>query len=61
VTRQEGAQYSSSIEIGTPSKGGVIKVYFDPGDHADAERRIYEAFRLRDIARRLAEGQGVPA
>jgi hypothetical protein len=61
VTRQEGPQYSSSITIGTPGKGGEVKVYFDPGDPADAERRIYEAFRLREIARRLADGQGVPA
>jgi len=61
VTRQEGPQYSSSIEIDTPSKGGVIKVYFDPADPSDAERRVYEAFRIRDIARRLADGQGVPA
>jgi hypothetical protein len=45
-----------SIEIGTPSKrGGVVKVYFDNGDPVEAERRIREAFRLREIAASLAE------
>lgn len=61
TSRQEGPQYSSSLTIGTPGKGGEVKIYFDPADTADAERRIYEAFRLRDIARRLADGQGVTA
>ncbi len=45
-----------SLEIGTPSKrGGVVKVYFDSGDPVEAERRIREAFRLREIAATLAE------
>jgi hypothetical protein len=46
-----------SIEIGTPSKrGGAVKIYFDSGDPVEAERRIREAFRLREIAVSLAEG-----
>jgi hypothetical protein len=44
-----------SLELGTPSKGGSIKIYFDSGDPTDAERRIREAFRLREIAQSLAE------
>jgi len=56
INRQEGPVYSSSITIGTPGKGGEVKVYFDPADSADAERRIREAFRLREIARALSEG-----
>lgn len=56
TNRQEGPVYSSSITIGTPSKGGEIKCYFDPADPQDAERRIREAFRLREIARALADG-----
>jgi hypothetical protein len=45
-----------SLEIDTPSKrGGVVKVYFDSGDPVEAERRIREAFRLREIAATLAE------
>ena len=44
-----------SLELGTPSKGGVLKVYFDSGDPVDSERRIREAFRLKEIAQYLAE------
>jgi hypothetical protein len=44
-----------SLEIGTPSRGGSIKIYFDSGDPVDSERRIREAFRLREIAQGLAE------
>jgi len=45
-----------SLEIGTPSKrGGVVKIYFDSGDPVESERRIREAFRLREIAATLAE------
>jgi hypothetical protein len=43
-----------SIEIGTPSKGGALKIYFDSGDPLDSEHRIREAFRLRDIAHSLS-------
>ena len=45
-----------SLELGTPSKGGVIKIYFDSADPVDSERRIREAFRLRGIAQSIAEG-----
>lgn len=44
-----------SIEIGTPSRGGAVKCYLDFGDPVDSERRIREAFRLREIAQGLAE------
>jgi len=44
-----------SIEIGTPSKGGALKIYFDAGDPLDSEHRIREAFRLRELAQSLAE------
>lgn len=47
---------TDSLELGTPSKGGVIKIYFDSWDPVDAERRIREAFRMREIARALSEG-----
>jgi len=61
TNRQDGPVYSSSIEIGTPSKGGAVKVYFDPADPADAEKRIREAFRLREVARELHDRQGATA
>lgn len=44
-----------SLELGTPSKGGAIKIYFDSGDPVDSERRIREAFRLRELAQQLQE------
>jgi hypothetical protein len=42
-----------SFEQGTPGKGGVVKVYVNFGDPADAENRIREALRLRDLANTL--------
>ena len=56
TSKTEGPQYSSSITIGTPSKGGEVKIYFDPADPVDAERRVKEAFRIRELARALSEG-----
>ena len=47
----------SSIEVGTPAKGGAIKVYLDPyGDPKANEDAINEAKRL--LA--LAGGQPLP-
>ena len=47
----------SSIEVGTPAKGGSIKCYFDPfGDPQANEDAINEAKRL--LA--LAGGQPLP-
>jgi hypothetical protein len=43
VTRQEGPQYSSSITIGTPGKGGECKVDIDPDDPEGTEHRVREA------------------
>lgn len=42
--------HSSSIEIGTPSKGGVIKVYFDPENLDEAKQRIDNAIEARRYA-----------
>jgi hypothetical protein len=44
-----------SIELGTPGKQGALKIYFDSGDPVDSERRIREAFRLREIAQELSK------
>ena len=60
ISRQEGPQYSSSITIGTPGKGGEVKVYIDPDDPEGSERRIREAFRLREIAQDLQDRQQHP-
>ncbi|GEM_PF-455192 len=48
-----------SLEIGTPSKGGVVKVYVDFSDVADAEQRIRNAMAMRDLANQLYSGEHV--
>ena len=53
VHRQEGPQFSDSIEIGSPSKGGAIKVYVDISMPGDAKRRLENAFAVRAHAQRL--------
>jgi len=52
----EGSPFQDSIEIGTPGKGGAIKVYGDFADPAGFEARIREAIRLRKMAGELMEG-----
>ena len=39
-------EYPDSLDIGTPSKGGNIKVYFNASDKEDAEKRISNAIDL---------------
>ena len=52
----EGPAFQDSIEIGTPGKGGAIKIYGDFGTPDDFQRRITEAVRLRKVAADLMEG-----
>jgi hypothetical protein len=52
----ESPTYQDSIEIGTPGKGGAIKVYGDFGNPEDFEKRIAEAVRLRKAAVEMLEG-----
>lgn len=54
LTRTE---YPDSIEIGTPGKGGNIKVYFDANDLAGAQKRIANAVHARQhFLEELAKG-----
>ncbi len=53
---QEGSTYPDSIIIGTPGKGGEVKIYFNADDEAGAMVRIKTAFRLRQLAHNLQEG-----
>jgi hypothetical protein len=39
-----------SIELGTPSKGGVLKVYFDSSKPEDAKARISNAAEILNYA-----------
>jgi hypothetical protein len=50
---QEGINYPDSIEIGTPGKGGTLKIFFDADKEEEAERRIRAGFALRTIAQQL--------
>jgi len=52
----EGPVFQDSIEIGTPGKGGAIKIYGDFADPAGFEARIHEAVRLRKMTSDLMGG-----
>ena len=52
----EGSPFQDSIEIGTPGKGGAIKIYGDFADPAGFEARIHEAVRLRKLASDMMGG-----
>lgn len=47
---------TDSIEIGTPGKGGVLKIYVNTDDPEAAVRRIEAGFSLRQYAQDLADG-----
>ena len=53
----EGPVFQDSIEIGTPGKGGAIKVYEDFSQPDEFEKRIRDAVRLRKMTVDLVEGQ----
>jgi len=48
---------NDSLEIGTPSKGGVIKIYGNSANKEDFKRRIDDMIELR---KHLAEKAGNP-
>jgi len=43
-------EFPDSIEVGTPSKGGVLKVYFDASKPVDAKTRIDNAVMVLNYA-----------
>ncbi len=49
--------FQDSIEIGTPGKGGAIKVYGDFSQPDEFEKRIRDAVCLRKMTVDLMEGQ----
>ncbi|MGV8087442.1 MAG: hypothetical protein ACP5NU_00080 [Methanomicrobiales archaeon] len=53
----EGPVFQDSIEIGTPGKGGAIKIYGDFSQPDEFEKRIQDAVRLRKMTVDLMEGQ----
>ena len=47
-----------SLEIGTPGKGGAVKVYFDARKSAEAWVIVSAAIELHHRARQAFEGGG---
>lgn len=43
-------EFPDSIEVGTPSKGGVLKVYFDATKKEEAKTRIDNAVEVLNYA-----------
>lgn len=56
--KQDGPVLQDSIEVGTPGKGGAIKIYFNAGDVADAKARVLNAMEVRKFAREQIETAG---
>jgi len=52
--REEG-KFLDSIEIGTPSKGGAVKVYFDARDPEGAKMKVDNAMMIRIYAKTAME------
>ena len=49
--------FPDSITIGTPGKGGEIKIYFDSGDLSEAQVRISNAVAARQfLLNKLSSG-----
>lgn len=44
-----------SIEIGTPAKGGAVKIYFDASKPEQAAELIENAIKMRAVAQRAIE------
>jgi hypothetical protein len=55
IIHLQRAERPDSIESGTPGRGGCVKVFFDSGDLDDAERRVRNAYRIREIAASLQQ------
>ena len=44
---QEAEERKDSIEMGSPGKGGAVKVYFNSADLEDAKKRIDNSLEAR--------------
>lgn len=53
LLRIEGQR--DSLELGTPSKGGTLKIYADFSDLEATKDKIRKAFEARAFARELVE------
>lgn len=55
-THLHRTEFSDSIDIGAPSRGGAVKVYFNAGNPDEAKQRIKAAIDLRKYAAQEIEG-----
>ena len=49
--------WPDSIEIGSPSKGGILKAYFNAGRPEETKERIANAHVALEQARKLMGGE----
>lgn len=53
-------EYPDCIEIGTPGKGGALKIYFNADDLTGAQKRIDNAVNARaHLIQKLSENGAV--
>jgi len=52
-----GNEMQDSIEIGTPGKGGTIKVYGNYADKEAFKNKILNAFEMREFANEKLNGE----
>ena len=58
IHRNDTPLLQDSVEIGTPGKGGAIKIYFDSSNVPDAKARVVNALEVRKFAREQIEREG---
>jgi hypothetical protein len=57
---EAGIDRNSSVEIGTPGKGGVVKCRFDPEDMESARRRADNSLEIRNYMAQQMNGGAQP-
>lgn len=60
VVKHISDNYQDSLEIGTPGKGGVVKVYCDFNKPEEAKAKLINAVNVRQFAADLVEGRTKP-
>lgn len=56
IHREEGPMFRDSLEIGSPSKGGALKIYYDASDIEGGKKRVKNAYTIRSYAQSLQSG-----
>lgn len=52
---EDDGELLDSVEVGTPSKGGALKVYFNAANKEDAEKRLRNGNDMRKLAQELIQ------